>query len=317
MKKKIVLALIAAMMLTLAACGGTGETGSFDAGAYDAAYINELTDEEVLYSEISDACNKGIKTFIAPDSSYMDAVYKAAGEFKDVNFIQILEKNTTSDQMDIPENVAVITFDEFESGYLAGYAAIIEGYSNFGLVEEDVDGNHSNKTFAYGVMQGINDGAAGMGAFVRMYYIVEDSCPASESAKVEDAMKGWFDEGFECMFICGDEMGQFMLDLTEAGNGALVGTHAEDLLLHERVITASARDFDKAAEYALKKIDDGKWNEIGGKATVLGVAEGVLYIPTDDWRFDNFTIEQYEAVCDEISAGNIVIADDLPHLSVE
>ena len=28
MKKKIVLALIAAMMLTLAACGGTGETGS-------------------------------------------------------------------------------------------------------------------------------------------------------------------------------------------------------------------------------------------------------------------------------------------------
>ena len=62
-----------------------------------------------------------------------------------------------------------------------------------------------------------------------------------------------------------------------------------------------------AAEWAIAKVYDGTWDEIGNAATSLGVAENAVGLPTATWSMENFSVADYEDLFQKVLNGDITI----------
>ena len=55
---------------------------------------------------------------------------------------------------------------------------------------------------------------------------------------------------------------------------------------------------------------DGTFSEIGGQATSLGVETDAVGLPTETWSLTNFTVEQYEAMYQQVKDGTLTVDAD-------
>ena len=79
---------------------------------------------------------------------------QAAEELTNVKFV-FIDGWTLTDKDGKPlENVAGIVFKEEQSGYLAGYAAVMEGYTKLGFSGGGGGTNPACQRFGYGYIQG-------------------------------------------------------------------------------------------------------------------------------------------------------------------
>ena len=65
-----------------------------------------------------------------------------------------------------------------------------------------------------------------------------------------------------------------------------------------------------ATKWAIAKVYDGTWSEIGGKATSLGVNENAVGLPTATWTMTNYTVEEYEDLFQKVVSGELTIDAD-------
>ena len=72
--------------------------------------------------------------------------------------------------------------------------------------------------------------------------------------------------------------------------------------IHERKSNRSSH-----AEWAIAKVYDGTWDEIGNAATSLGVAENAVGLPTATWSMENFSVADYEDLFQKVLNGDITI----------
>ena len=71
-----------------------------------------------------------------------------------------------------------------------------------------------------------------------------------------------------------------------------------------------------AVQWAVGHVYDGNFSEIGGVATSLGVENNSVALPTADssWRFETFTVEEYEALYQQMLDGSLVVDADYEKL---
>lgn len=74
------------------------------------------------------------------------------------------------------------------------------------------------------------------------------------------------------------------------------------------------KGIDQAAILAIGHSYDGTWDEVGGKTTTLGANEDAVGLPTatDSWRFETFTVDEYNALLESIKDGSLVIDPNYP-----
>ena len=104
----------------------------FDTHAhYDSEQFDE--DRETL---IRQAVSEGANTIVCVGYLYGPALAWAATEYPDVHFIAVDVNgfDINSEDGTIPENVFCVTFKEEEAGYLAGYAAVKDGFTKLGFL---------------------------------------------------------------------------------------------------------------------------------------------------------------------------------------
>ena len=63
---------------------------------------------------------------------------------------------------------------------------------------------------------------------------------------------------------------------------------------------------------AVAKVYDGTFDTIGGQQASLGVADNAVQLPTgaDSWRFETFTVEEYESLYQQMVDGTLGVDDD-------
>ena len=93
---------------------------------YQPANGNEATDDD-RYDAMKAAAESGAKVVVCAGFLQETALAKAAAEFTDVKFIFI-------DGYPIGlDNVAPVAFKEEQSGYFAGYAVVMDGFTKLGF----------------------------------------------------------------------------------------------------------------------------------------------------------------------------------------
>ena len=355
--KKLLVCLMAVFCLFLVACGGGNKGNEYDKipdtmesadGKYEIAFVtdigqlkdksfnqgtwegikkyasdnsksykyyqpangNNATDDD-RYDAMKAAADNGAKIIVAAGFMQAGALEKAAKEFTDVKFVFI-------DGWALGlENVTAIVFKEEQSGYLAGYAAVMEGYTKLGFAGGGGGTNPACQRFGYGFIQGANDAAKEKDIKVDMKYSWNYGAAFAASPEHKAMLAGWYSTGTEVVFVCGDTMRYSAFAAAAEYNGKVIGVDYDQSFESISVITSAMKGLKEGILYALDKIYSDKWNEIANININLGAENEAVYLPTDTWKFTNFSIEEYKKLLEKIKTGEINVDDEYENAEIK
>ena len=272
---------------------------------YQPANGDKATDDD-RYDAMKAACDNGAKVVVCAGFLQEAALKKAAAEYPDVAFIFIDGYPISVDDK-VLENVAPIAFAEEQSGYLAGYAVVKEGFEKLGFTGGGGGTNPACVRFGYGFVQGANDAAKELGKTVDVNYTWQFGNTFSPSPELMAMVSGWYNAGTEIVFCCGGNMFQSVAQAAAENDGAVVGVDTDQSSESDTVVTSAMKGLSDATQWAVAKVYDGTFSEIGGQGTALGVAENSVGLPTATWSMQNFTVEEYEALFQKVLNGEVTI----------
>ena len=271
---------------------------------YQPANGDQATDDDRI-DAMKLACENGAEVVVAAGFMQEGALKAAAEAYPNVNFIFI-------DGYPIGfDNVAGISFMEHQSGYLAGYATVMEGYTKLGFTGGGGGTNPACQRFGYGFVQGAEAAAAKLGVKVEVNYSWMYGASFSASPELQTMATGWYQNGTEVIFCCGGSMFQSVASAASAEDGKVVGVDVDQSFESPAVITSAMKGLADATVWAITKHYAGEWADIGGTATALGAADNAVGLPTATWSLVNWSVEDYNALFAEIVAGNVAISDEL------
>ena len=310
---------------------GNLKDGSFNEGTWNGveeyAKANNKTydyyqpkdgDEASRITAMNDAIDNGAKVIVAPGFLQAGTLRKVAPQNKDVKFVFVDGWNVTdkadADGNDIGEvikNVTAVSYKEHESGYMAGYAAVKEGYTKLAGTFGGGGTNPACNRFAYGYVQGINDAAAGLsGIECKISFKYGSSFSASPELKAQ--MDGWYTSGTQVVFSCGGGMFSSVLSSANEGdNRKIIGVDVDQKGASEKVITSAVKGLAPSVKKVLGQIYDNKWDsDLGGKGQQLGASDDSTGIAYHADRLTKFTKAAYDELYAKIKAGNVTIKSD-------
>ena len=277
---------------------------------YQPANGDQATDDD-RYDDMKAAADNGAKIIVCAGFMQATALTKAAAEFTDVKFVFVDRDSavTTKDGTAL-KNVLGICVQEEQCGYLAGYAVVKEGYTKLGFTGGGGGTNPACCRYGYGFVEGANAAAAEMGVNVEVNYSWEYGASFSASQELQAMASGWYETGTEIIFACGGSMFQSVAAAASANDAAVVGVDVDQSFESDTVVTSAMKGLADATKWAIAKVYDGTWSEIGGKATSLGVNENAVGLPTATWSMTNYTVEEYEELFQKVVSGELTIDAD-------
>ena len=291
---------------------------------YQPATGSEATDDD-RYDAMKAAVEGGADVVVCAGYLQEAALRKAAIEYPDTPFVfidgyPIQEQATEYDAAgnalpnDSPvlTNVAGVAFQEQQAGYLAGYAAVKDGFTKLGFSGGGGGTNPACCRFGYGYVQGANAAALEKGITVDMNYSWQYGSNFSASTDLQTMINGWYVNGTEIVFACGGSMFQSIVAAASANDGYVIGVDVDQSGESEYVVTSAMKGLADAVQWAVAKVYDGTFDTIGGQQASLGVADNAVQLPTgaDSWRFETFTVEEYESLYQQMVDGTLVVDDD-------
>ena len=274
---------------------------------YQPANGDKATDDD-RYDAMKAACDNGAKVVVCAGFLQEAALKKAAAEYPDVAFV-FIDGYPVSVDADSPvlTNVAGISFMEEQCGYFAGYAVVKEGFEKLGFTGGGGGTNPACVRYGYGFVQGANDAAKEMGKTVDINYTWQFGNTFSPSPELMAMVSGWYNAGTEIVFCCGGNMFQSVAQAAAENDGAVVGVDTDQSSESDTVVTSAMKGLSDATQWAVAKVYDGTFSEIGGQGTALGVAENSVGLPPATWSMQNFTVEEYEALFQKVLNGEVTI----------
>lgn len=274
---------------------------------YQPANGGEATDDD-RYDAMVAAVNGGAEVIVCPGFAQYGALSKASNEFPDVKFLFL------DGWMDdgLGSNVAAVAYQEEQCGYFAGYAVVMDGFTKLGFCGGGGGTNPACCRYGYGFVQGANAAAAELGVDVEINYSWLYGASFAASPELQTLADGWYANGTEIIFACGGSMCQSIFAAAAANDAYVVGVDVDQAGDSDTVITSALKGLAASVQKMAGVYYDGKWDTIGGTLQVLGASDDATGLPTEEssWRFEKFTVDQYEALFADVVSGKVVIDTD-------
>ena len=278
---------------------------------YQPANGDQATDED-RYDAMKQACDNGAKVIVGPGFMQAGAMARAAADYPDVMFVFIDGFPLTDAEGNLLTNVAPVAFKEEQAGYFAGYAIVAEGFDKLGFTGGGGGTNPACMRYGYGFIQGANDAAAKLGKTVDMKYTWAYGASFSPSAELQTLVSGWYETGTQIVFSCGGSIFSSVTAAASANDAFVCGVDVDQSYESDTVITSALKGITAATDWAVAKVFDGTWAEIGGIPVSLGVENDAVGLPVETWALETYTVAEYEQLFADVLAGNVTISPDSP-----
>ena len=297
------------------------DDGSFNQGAWDGIQRFLAThglssdhaqffqphsgDDEARVDLVADAVNDfGANVVVLPGFHFIAASAEMQAIFPDVNFILL----DASPADDIASNLVAIHYAEEQAGFLAGYAAVQEGFRDLGFMGGIAV--PAVVRFGHGFLQGAEYAAEaldlGPGDVTVQYYYIGGFAPDPGVATTASA---WFADGIEVIFAAAGGAGFSVMSGAEAADGFVIGVDVDQSGANDVVITSAMKALDVSVYDMLTDILNGSFR--GGRELMFDASVNGIGLPMDTSRFANFTLAQYEAIFALLADGTISVNNDL------
>ena len=267
---------------------------------YQPANGAQATDEDRIKA-MTDACEGGAEVVVTPGFMQEAAISAVAPKYPDVQFIFIDGWDTGLD------NVLGVSYQEEQAGYLAGYAAVMEGYTKLGFSGGGGGANPACIRYGYGYAQGANDAAAAKGVTVEMRYSWEFGSTFAASDDLQAMLKGWYNAGTEVVFMCGGSMFLSGVAAAEENDGAIIGVDVDQSKDSDCVVTSAMKGLDQSVMVALGNFYA---NGMQKGSLVLGAADDAVGLPVDTWSLQNWSVDEYNDLFAKIKSGEVKISNE-------
>lgn len=280
----------------------------------------DSTDARVI--SITQAITEGANVIVMPGYLFGTTLLEVMDLYPDVYFIAIdvAAGDLTYDYVTYYEpaaNTTCLAFAEEQAGYLAGYAAVKDGYTKLGFL-----GGMAVPAvvrYGYGFIQGADAAAAEMGVDIEINYTYGGQFFGD--ANITAKMDGWYSAGTEIVFACGGGIYTSAIEAALNYDAKVIGVDVDQNYLgvtgvdegtyaYNPFVTSAMKGLQNVTETALAELQAGNWANYSGQFLSFSLAEGdYVGLPTaaDSWNFSTFTVEEYEAVKAAIMDGTIVI----------
>lgn len=317
---------------------GNIDDKSFNQGSWEGleefALANGYTHQYYKPEEASDAgylaaidlaITGGAKVVVTPGFLFEVAMYEAQTKYPEVKFILLDGSPHTADYsvFETKENVASVMYAEEESGYLAGYAAVMDGMKKLGFMGGMAV--PAVQAFGYGYLLGAQDAAKelGLGAGeIEVIYHYTGNFEENDTNKA--TAKTIYQEGTEVIFACGGSVGKSVMAAASEAGTKVIGVDVDQRYDGETVITSATKGLGSSVIQVLESIyKTNTWDTFGGKTTYFDAINDGVSLPTEVIgdanadafdRFENFTIDQYNAVFAKLVDGSV---DPIREITVE
>ncbi len=300
---------------------GTIDDKSFNQGTWEGivaygdanskAYIYFQPAEQstnAYLDEIDKAVNAGAKVIVTPGFLFEEPIFIAQSKYPEVSFVLIdgVPHDASYTEFRTDANTVGILFAEEQAGYLAGYAAVKDGYTKLGFM-----GGMAVPAvvrFGYGFVQGVDAAAneLGLTGLTLNYHYTGDFKATPE---VQTLAASWYNDGVEVIFACGGAVGNSVMSAAEATeNGKVIGVDVDQSGESVTVITSAMKGLGAAVQQALAAFYAGEFP--GTNTLTLGADKDGVGLPMATSKFEKFTQEEYDALYAKLAAGEITLLKD-------
>ncbi|MFA6796781.1 MAG: BMP family ABC transporter substrate-binding protein [Bacilli bacterium] len=282
----------------------------------------DSTSERV--ESIDNAVDAGAKVVVMPGYLFNSSIKIVQDKYPDVAFLGIDCDNSDDDNGYTPyefnDNVTSIKYQEDQAGFLAGYAAVADGYRKLGFC----GGMAVPAVVRYGqgFLKGADYAAQEMelddGAVEIEYWYSGTFAPADN---IVTKVGGWYSTGTEVVFACGGGIYSSVVQAAENENSTLgtdsrkvIGVDVDQHLDSDLIITSAMKNLQGSVKEYLDALydNDMEWGTIDGMETAgeivtKGVETDAVGLPTDEdsWLMEEFTVEEYNALYAKLKSGEV------------
>jgi basic membrane protein A and related proteins len=338
MKKILILLLIVLMLVpTFSACTtgsgkaeialitdiGTIDDKSFNQGAweglvkyakaFDKTYKYYQPSEkttDAYVAAITLAVDGGAKIIVTPGYLFEPAIFKAQDMYPEVSFVLLdgFPQDGTYTTFRIEKNVESIFYAEEQVGFLAGYAAVKEGFKHLGFM-----GGIAVPAvirYGYGYIQGAEYAAVEMGLAkdsVELKYTYLGGFGPDPAYQTKAA--SWYSSGTEVIFAAAGGAGNSVMAAAEEQNGKVIGVDVDQSGESSTVIISAMKMLGDSVYTALDEFYTNKFK--GGESITLDAAVGGVGFSSDFSKFKVFTKADYDALFAKLVANTDGIASNI------
>lgn len=257
-----------------------------------------------------------VKVVVCLGSAYESMVFEAQKAYPDVMFLLLdgepHEENTAV--YETTANTHCVLYQEIQAGFLAGYAAVMEGNTNLGFCGDRAD--PAVTRYGYGFIQGADKAATNLGMKkgaiqIRYWY----AGMGQTAQRIQNKMTEWYASGTQIVFASGNgnpKLTQNVIFAAVSSGGKVFGADANWGAESKSVICSVLKEYGNSIqqELSLLKENNWRWNaDQAGRTTVLGIKEDAVKLSDDSafWRMNTFTMAQYQEVLGQMKADAITI----------
>lgn len=335
--KKGIVALFAAVLLVFAAgCSPQGtdknvdyeialiasadsvEDGSFNQAVWrgietfveeePVSYKSYLAPEDTTDAYlrvIEEAVKEGGKIIITTGPTFGSAVGQAQEEYPEVSFLMVDGQPQEEDgsAAALGKNTLSLLFSEEEAGYLAGYAAVKEGYRSLGFMGGKA--YDSVQKFGYGFIQGADQAAQDTGAEdISLRYVYTDTFEQDD--QVQQKASDWYKQDTEVIFACAGGAGKSVMKAAEQEKGRVIGVDTDQSQESDTVVISAVKNLDESVGDILSTYY-GADEFAGGQTVHLTAENGGIGLSIDSSRMETFTARDYDEVFRELAEQQVSV----------
>lgn len=306
------------------------EENNLDFNYYKPAGDSTAARVASIHAAVQDDYN----VLVLPGYLFAEAVVETCELYPDVKFIaldvgefDIMSSAQAKGKINwvLPGNVFCCVYAEEISGFMAGYAAVYEGYTHLGYL-----GGMAVPAvirFGFGYIQGIDVAARELGISdqVTVEYVYGGQFYGDQQIKA--FMDGWYkNRGVQVVFACGGGIWNSPADAAKDVPGAkLIGVDVDQSAMMEAYapgmcLTSATKGLGATVRATLAAIQAGNWELYGGKIENLGLVSpsqvelNYVQLPVDTWSMEKFTLDDYKALTARIFNGEILVSNDIANI---
>ena len=340
MKKLLVLLLSVTMVFTLAACGGSSadtfelalvtdygtiDDGSFNQGSWEGLlkyalekgishkyYQPAVEADDAYLNAIDLAVQGGAKVIVAPGFLFEVPIFIAQDRYPDVKFVLLDGSPNNGDwdnfQGKVGDNVVSVFYAEDQSGFLAGYAAVKDGYRNLGYM-----GGMAVPPvvrFGHGFVQGAEYAAQELGlpegSININYFYTGTFAPAPE---IQTRAAAWYNDGVEVIFVAGGGIFYSVVPAAENAGGFIIGVDVDQSGLSDTVITSALKLLTQSVYDNIEAFYADRFP--GGQTVIYSASNMGVGLPMSTSKFNSFSQADYDAIFNKIVSGAVVVNNNV------
>ena len=306
-----------------------------DTNKVDFKYYKPATNsDDDRIASTKEAIAAGYNVIVMPGYAFAPTIEAVATKYPDVHFIALdvsfgdllaahfsdydyNPDNPKWASYTLPSNVYCAVYQEEIAGFLAGYAAVKEGYTKLGFL-----GGMSVPAvvrYGYGFVQGADLAAKESNAIININYVYGGQFFGDND--ITAVMDTWYAGGTEVVFACGGGIYTSAAEAAKKVNGKVIGVDVDQRPTIDgqygegMTVTSAMKGLYATVQTSLTNLI--KNNKFESKVDTLGlvsktnVEENYVQLPVNGWAKKTFTVQQYKDLVAKIYDKTIVVSADI------